>query len=137
MLFRSVSKIKGSSIYNYYTPDFLIKYHYKNQNYFAILDAKFSDQSVEGIKKYYTEITDNQYQRNTIMLVSVIKPVQDTEYISLNINDIFSEHPVFPEFSDIKLINPDFKFNKIKELLDVFLYVSKMKQQKNIFTTTL
>ena len=131
-----VSKIKGSSIYNYYTPDFLIKYHYKNQNYFAILDAKFSDQSVEGIKKYYTEITDNQYQRNTIMLVSVIKPVQDTEYISLNINDIFSEHPVFPEFSDIKLINPDFKFNKIKELLDVFLYVSKMKQQKNIFPAT-
>ena len=70
------------------------------------------------------------------MLVSVIKPVQDTEYISLNINDIFSEHPVFPEFSDIKLINPDFKFNKIKELLDVFLYVSKMKQQKNIFPAT-
>lgn len=115
--------------YNYYTPDFVIKYCNKGYETFCILDAKFSNVKIDNIFKYFTDITNEQFNRDNIILISIIKPeFANTayKYNSLYINDIFSKNVTLPELSEIYLSAPKSK-TKLQDIIQIFIKISKEK----------
>lgn len=115
--------------YNYYTPDFIIRYNYKGYETFSILDAKFSDAKISDIFKYYRDITNEQFKKGNIILISILKPEfgnLSCKYNSIYINDLFSQVTTLPELSEIYLSNPKSE-TKLQDAIQKFIKISKDK----------
>lgn len=130
--------------FDYYTPDFVIKYSYYDSDSYMILDAKFTTSNMinDVVKKYYLGLSNEINNRDNIFCVSTIQPIfakdEAVNYISFYDKDIFSKDYILPDMSKLFLTNVDEKdivIRYTKRFMDITKEMYNEKINRNSFKT--